>query len=137
MRTDKIKAIVAYEPGGSPRFFPEGEVPETIATSFGPIAGTGIPLNEFKKLTKMPIIIFYGDYIATEPTDNYGQDQWRGELAMGRKFAELVNKYGGDATVIHLPEIGIKGNTHFIFTDLNNIEIADLLSKWLAEKNLD
>ena len=56
---------------------------------------------------------------------------------MGRAFAELVNKYGGDCKVIHLPEIGIKGNTLFMFSDLNNIEIADLLSKWLKEKGLD
>ena len=47
----------------------------------------------------------------------------------------LINM--GDVTVIHLPEIGIKGNTHFPFSDLNNIEIADLLSDWLKEKGLD
>ena len=137
LRTDKIRAIAAYEPGGSPRLFPEGEVPEPISTSFGVIEGTAIPVEEFKKFTKFPIIIFYGDHIAAEPTDNYGSDQWRGELVLGRKFAELVNKYGGDCTVIHLPELGIKGNTHFMFSDLNNIEIADLLSKWLAQKGLD
>ena len=137
LKTDKIRAIAAFEPGGSPRLFPEGEVPEAINTSFGVIEGTAIPLDEFKKFTKFPIIIFYGDHIATEPTDNYGADQWRAELAMGRKFAELVNKYGGDCTVIHLPELGIKGNTHFMFSDLNNIEIADLLSNWLNEKGLD
>ena len=137
LKTDNIKAIAAFEPGGSPRLFPEGEVPDAIETSFGLIEGTPIALDEFKKFTRMPIIIFYGDHIATEPTDNYGADQWRAELAMGRKFAELVNKYGGDATVVHLPELGIKGNTHFMFADLNNIEIADLLSKWLAEKGLD
>ena len=136
-KSDNIKAIAAYEPGGSPRLFPEGEVPEPIETSFGTIEGTPIPLEEFKKFTRMPIVIFYGDHIATEPTDNYGADQWRAELAMGRKFAELVNKYGGDATVIHLPELGIKGNTHFMFSDLNNVELADLLSKWLKEKGLD
>ena len=39
--------------------------------------------------------------------------------------------------MVHLPEIGIKGNTHFPFSDLNNLEIADLLSKWFHEKNLD
>lgn len=137
LKTNNIKAIVAYEPGGSPRLFPEGEVPEAIETSFGLIEGTTIPLEEFKKFTKFPIVIYYGDHIATEPTDNYGSDQWRAELAMGRKFAELVNKYGGDCTVVHLPELGIKGNTHFMFSDLNNIEIADLLSKWLKEKGLD
>ena len=137
LKSGNIKAIAAFEPGGSPRLFPEGEVPEAISTSFGVIEGTAIPLDEFKKFTKFPIVIFYGDHIATEPTDNYGSDQWRAELSMGRKFAELVNKYGGDCTVIHLPELGIKGNTHFMFADLNNIEIADLLSKWLKEKGLD
>ncbi len=136
-KTDNIRAIVAFEPGGSPRLFPEGEVPEAMNTSFGVIEGTAIPLEEFKKFTKFPIIIFYGDHIATEPTDNYGSDQWRAELALGRKFAELVNKYGGDVTIVHLPELGIKGNTHFMFSDLNNIEIADLMSKWLTEKGLD
>ena len=137
LKSSNVKAVVAYEPGGNIRIFPEGEVPEAIQTSFGLIEGTAIPLEEFRKLTRMPIIIFYGDYIATEPTDNYGQDQWRAELKMGRDFAALVNKYGGDATVIHLPELGIRGNTHFMFSDLNNIELADLLSKWLAEKGLD
>lgn len=137
LRSENIRGIAAFEPGGSPRLFPEGEVPEAINTSFGLIEPTAIPLNEFKKFTKFPIIIFYGDHIATEPTDNYGSDQWRAELKLGRQFAELVNKYGGDCTVIHLPELGIKGNTHFMFSDLNNLEIADLLSNWLKEKGLD
>ena len=52
-------------------------------------------------------------------------------------WAEAINRRGGDVTVVHLPEIGIKGNTHFPFSDLNNIEIADLLSSWLHEKGLD
>lgn len=56
---------------------------------------------------------------------------------MARVWADAVNNKGGDVTVVHLPEIGIKGNTHFPFSDLNNLEIADLLSKWLHEKNLD
>lgn len=137
LRSENIRAIAAFEPGGSPRLFPEGEVPDPINTSFGVIEGTAVSLEDFRKLTRFPIVIFYGDHIATEPTDNYGADQWRAELSMGRKFAQLVNKYGGDCTVIHLPELGIKGNTHFMFADLNNVEIADLLSKWLKEKGLD
>jgi hypothetical protein len=38
---------------------------------------------------------------------------------------------------VHLPDIGIRGNTHFIFSDLNNVQIADLVSKFLADKHLD
>jgi hypothetical protein len=56
---------------------------------------------------------------------------------MARLWRDTVNKHGGDVTVVHLPEIGIKGNTHFPFSDLNNVQIADLVSKYLAEKGLD
>jgi hypothetical protein len=56
---------------------------------------------------------------------------------MAKRWAEAVNKLGGDVTVVHLPEIGIKGNTHFPFSDLNNVEIAGLMSKWLKDKGLD
>jgi hypothetical protein len=48
-----------------------------------------------------------------------------------------VNSNGGDVTVVHLPEIGLAGNTHFIMSDLNNLEIAEHLSAWLADKVLE
>ena len=38
---------------------------------------------------------------------------------------------------VHLPGIGIRGNTHFPFSDLNNLEIADLMSRFLSDKGLD
>jgi hypothetical protein len=40
-------------------------------------------------------------------------------------------------TLVHLPEIGIRGNTHFPFSDLNNVEIADQVAKFLDEKVLN
>jgi hypothetical protein len=43
----------------------------------------------------------------------------------------------GDVTLVHLPEIGIRGNTHFLFSDLNNVQIADLMSEFLKKKRLD
>ena len=58
-------------------------------------------------------------------------------LAMARLWAHAVNRRGGDVTVVHLPEVGVRGNTHFPFSDLNNLEVADLMSKYLAQKRLD
>ena len=55
---------------------------------------------------------------------------------MAREWRDVVNKHGGDVTVMHLPEVGIKGNTHFPFSDLNNVQIADLVNKFLKEKHL-
>ena len=136
VKNQNVKAIVAYEPG-SGFLFPEGEVPAPIPMAGGTLAAFGVPLSDFMKLTKIPIIIYYGDFIPEKPMDNPGQDGWRARLEMARLWRDAVNKHGGDVTVVHLPEIGIKGNTHFPFSDLNNVEIADLMSKWLKEKGLD
>jgi hypothetical protein len=128
--------LVAYEPG-SGFLFPEGEVPQPIESSSGAVAATAVPMADFMKLTKIPIVIYYGDNIPDKPSDNPGADGWRARLAMARLWRDAVNKHGGDVTVVHLPEIGIKGNTHFPFSDLNNVEIANLMSRWLTEKGLD
>src|SRR4051812_29251766 len=131
-----VMAIVAFEPGSN-FVFPQEEVPAAIRTSFDTIEGFPVPMSDFVALTRIPIVIFYGDNIPAEPTDIPTQDAWRGRLQMARLWRDTVNKHGGDVTVVHLPEIGIRGNTHFPFSDLNNIEIADQVSKFLAEKKLD
>jgi len=136
IKNKNVKGIVCYEPG-SGFLFPEGEVPGPLPSAGGVLEAFGIPMEDFKQLTKIPIVIYYGDNIPEEPNPNPGQDGWRVRLEMARLWRDAVNKYGGDVTVIHLPEIGIKGNTHFPFSDLNNVEIADLMSEWLKSKKLD
>jgi hypothetical protein len=105
--------------------FPEGEVLPPMPSAGGTLEAVGVPLSEFMRLTKMPIIIFYGDYIPEKPMANPGQDQWRVRLEMARLWADAVNRRGGDVTVVHLPQVSIHGNTHFPFSDLNNLEVAD------------
>lgn len=136
MKNPNIKAIVSYEPG-SGFVFPEGEVPPPISGAGGVLKATAVSKGDFLKLTKIPIIIYYGDFIPETPSDFYGTDNWRTRLEMAKRFAKAINKYGGDAKVVHLPEIGIKGNTHFPMSDLNNKEIAELMANWLKEKGLN
>ncbi|WP_439496441.1 alpha/beta hydrolase [Bosea sp. (in: a-proteobacteria)] len=136
IKSQNVKAIVAFEPG-SGFVFPEGELPKPVPTSFDTLEGVPVPMAEFMALTKVPIIVFYGDNIPAKATDVPTQDAWRGRLEMARIWRDAVNKHGGQVTVVHLPEVGIKGNTHFPFSDLNNVEIADQVSKFLAEKKLD
>ena len=131
-----VRAVVSYEPG-SGFVFPQGEVPPPMPSSGGTLEAVGVPLSDFMLLTRIPIVIFYGDNIPAEPMAVPSQDQWRVRLAMARLWADAVNRRGGDVTVVHLPETGIRGNTHFPFSDLNNLEIADLLSKFLEKKGLN
>jgi hypothetical protein len=129
MKNRNVRAIVSYEPGSNFPF-PEGEGPSAGA-------GRGVPLADFLLLTRIPIIIYYGDNIPAKPAAEPGPEQWRVFLGVARQWRDVVNKHGGDVTLIHLPDLGIRGNTHFPMSDLNNVQIADLLSRYLAEKKLD
>lgn len=136
IKNSKVKAIVAFEPGSS-FVFPEGELPAPIPSAFDTVQGTAVPPAQFMALTRIPILVLYGDNIPAQPVALPAQDSWRARLDMARRWQAAVNQHGGDVTLIHLPEAGITGNTHFPFSDLNNVEIADLVSAFLADKGLD
>lgn len=135
-KSPNVRAIVAYEPGSN-FIFPQGEVPAPMPSAGDTLEAVGVPLAQFMPLTRIPITIIYGDNIPATPMANPGQDQWRTRLAMAKLWAATVNRHGGNATVVHLPELGIRGNTHFPFSDRNNVQIADLLSKFLEKNGLD
>ena len=94
-------------------------------------------MSDFVQLTKVPIIVYYGDNIPDHPSTNPGQEQWRAFREVARRWRDAVNRHGGDVTLVELPAIGIRGNTHFPMSDLNNIAIADHLSAFLRTKGLD
>ncbi len=136
IKTERVRGIVSYEPG-SGFVFPEGEVPEPMQSGTGALAATAISMQDFKKLTRIPIVIYYGDNIPTESSANPGQDNWRVRLKMAQLWVDKINQHGGKAKVVHLPAVGIHGNTHFPFSDLNSEQVALQLDQWLAENKLD
>lgn len=135
IKNPNVKAVISYEPG-SGYVFPEDEMPAPMTGSAGTLEPVAIPVEDFAKLTQIPIVVYYGDNIPEQPTDDFGLDNWRTRLAMARLWVAAINAHGGDATLVHLPEIGITGNTHFIFSDTNNAQIADLAAEWIEGKGL-
>ena len=136
IKSPNVKAIVAFEPG-SGLIFPQSELPPAMPSAAGTLSPEPVPLSDFLKLTRLPIVVYYGDNFPVSPTTERGQDNWRVRLAMARLWVDAVNRHGGDARLVHLPELGIRGNTHFPMSDLNNVQIADLVSVFLADKKLD
>lgn len=136
IKNAKVKAIVAFEPG-SGFLFPQNEMPAPMPSAFDTLKGEPVTAAQFSALTKIPVLIIYGDNIPDKPVKLPAQDSWRVRLAMAKVWRDTVNKHGGNVTLIHLPERGIKGNTHFPFSDLNNVQIADLVSEFLAKNKLD
>jgi hypothetical protein len=135
IKTANIKAIVSYEPVQF--VFPEGDVPAPITTPKGTSTPMSVSAADFKKLTEIPIQVIYGDNIPTETSAIPGLDGWYRARRMAKLFVDAVNAHGGRAQLLLLPDVGIKGNTHFAFSDLNNVQIADLLSDYLNKNVLD
>jgi hypothetical protein len=143
IKSDKVAGIVSYEPGAV--VFPQGELPPPVPRADGTIVvlGREVPMADFLKLTKYPIQILWGDYIPkTLDAVNVGErltlDSRRINVLRSKLFVEAINRHGGDAQNLILPDdLGIKGNTHFLMLDDNIGQIADLLSQFLSEKGLD
>lgn len=101
--TAGIAAIVSIEPGACPS-----------ATA------------DMMPFTKMPILVLFGDFVDLST-------RWAPRLKACREFVAAANKAGGRAELMLLPEMGIKGNTHMLMQDDNSLQIADLLSAWIAK----
>jgi hypothetical protein len=141
-----VRGIVSYEPNSF--VLPEGEVPPPLERADGRLVsaqndplGSVVAVEEFRKLTNFPIQIIFGDNIPAHlDRRNVGfrlpLDNRRLGLIRARIFADAVNRHGGDAQVLELPDLGVTGNTHFPMQDLNNATVAELLLKFLDEQGL-
>jgi hypothetical protein len=118
LKNPNVKGIVNVE--GS-QLFPVGEAPAGQTT---------VPEAEFMKLTKIPILIILGDYLNLTPNG-------LASIANAKAFVQAVTNRGGTAELLYLPERGIFGNTHFSMSDLNNVQVADLVSDFFKRTGLD
>lgn len=111
--TDHIAAIVAIEPGMAP------EVGSEDYTAM------------LEK--EISVAFYYGDYIGEEFTHIPAAGMWAMMASSADTFTEAYTAAGLTSTVIHLPEEGITGNSHFMFQELNNDVIADHVENWIQE----
>jgi pimeloyl-ACP methyl ester carboxylesterase len=137
IRSSNVKGIVAYE-GATASLFPPGEAPPPIPLFDGSLSEPRpeIPLADFMKLTQIPIQIVWADGIS-EPSPFPGVDNVRVGMHNAGEMVAAINRHGGNASMLSLPAIGIFGNTHFMFSDTNHVQIADLMSQFLRDTGLD
>lgn len=103
-----IAAMVIVEPGGS---------------------GLNYTDDQLKALSKIPLLLVYGDYLENE-TEVEGHN-WKNSFDGWSKLVDRLNATGGKAKILHLPAVGIRGNSHMLMMDTNNQQIADLIIDWL------
>lgn len=93
-----------------------------------------VNVTDVSGLKDIPFLFIYGDFIGPEfCIDGY---EWPGNFAYYGTMRNLHNRIqelGGDSTWLHLPEIGIRGNTHAMMVENNSRQIADIICGWIKE----
>ncbi len=106
-----IKGMVLVEPGSCPATYTDRQI-ATLAT--------------------IPLLVVFGDHLGDTPSGIPGHS-WQTAFDGCKAFISRVKAAGGKAQMLHPPDHGIRGNSHMIMQDKNNLQIADLILKWIDE----
>ncbi len=100
LRKEKVRAIVAIEPGHC-------EVAD----------------SDLEKFRQTAVVMIFGDFIAGS--------RWKNVFDECHAVFTRLKAAGVNATFVSLPGEGIKGNTHMMMMDKNNLVVADMIDRWL------
>jgi len=76
----------------------------------------------------VPVLELFGDYLDSPVST--GRPRYEARKAV----VQRINRNdGGRARLVTLPDVGIKGNSHMMMQDKNNLQVADFILNWIAE----
>jgi len=105
-RADKVKALIVVE------------------GSCGPLSADDLK----KSFSKVATMVVLGDNLSTSEGPN-GEDRRK----LCGQSVDAINAAGGVAKLLDLPAAGLKGNSHMMMMEKNNLQIADVIIGWLGQ----
>jgi pimeloyl-ACP methyl ester carboxylesterase len=106
------KGLVLVEPGSCPATYTDDQI---------------------KSLATVPLLVVFGDHREI-PTGLPALPTWQARYEMCQALIGRIKNAGGQAEMLAPPDRGIRGNSHMIMQDKNNLQIADLILKWIDER---
>lgn len=103
---DKVRAVIAVEPSGTP----------------GADARAA-------RVKDVPHLVVWGDRIA-------GDAFWSRIRGNAERWQERVRAAGGGADTLDLPAAGVTGNSHMLMMDTNSDDVASRVQRWMEAKGL-
>jgi pimeloyl-ACP methyl ester carboxylesterase len=103
---DKVRAVIAIEPSGTP----------SAVTDASP-------------LRNVPHLIVWGDHFAESPF-------WQRIRGNVENWAGVIREAGGTADIMDLPAEGLRGNSHMLMMDRNSDEVAARIQAWMERRGL-
>lgn len=104
---DKVKAVIAIEPAGTP---------DLSKSDLGP-------------LRNVPHLFVWAAYIEASPF-------WQKVYSNLRNYRQALDGQGTATDWVDLHAVGIKGNSHMPMMDKNSDQVAGVVQKWMGDKAL-
>lgn len=105
------RALVLIEPGGCPGNYTDAQI---------------------KTLAALPVLAVFGDH-RDQATGIGIRPSWQLSFESCQALLGRLKAAGGQTKMLSPAETGIHGNSHMIMQDKNNLQIADLILKWIDE----
>ena len=121
--------LLVHSQGGAFGFQVAEQRPDKVKAIVAIESATAGVLANAPKLKNTPVLMVFGDYVDEHP-------RWSTFKKIDKQYADAVKAAGGSVDWIDLPAIGIRGNSHMLMQDKNNLQIADVIQKWLLGKGL-
>jgi hypothetical protein len=83
---------------------------------------------QISTLAKIPTLVMFGDHLGDVQG---GPANWASSFEGCKTFVQQLKDAGGDAEMMHLPALGIRGNSHMLMQDKNSSQLADLVLAWI------
>jgi pimeloyl-ACP methyl ester carboxylesterase len=75
----------------------------------------------------IPVLELFGDHLDAPVFT--GRPRYEGRKAVVER---ITKQGGGKATLVRLPDVGVKGNSHMMMQDRNNLQVADFVLDWIT-----
>lgn len=100
-----------------------------VAIEPGTCRSTTYTDAQIAQLAKVPTLVVYADNL---PADTgFTKATWQDRFNDCSAYVDRIKAAKGHAEMLHIPALGIRGNSHMVMQDRNNLQIADLILKWI------
>jgi pimeloyl-ACP methyl ester carboxylesterase len=117
--------VIAHSQGGEVAFRAAARHP-TLVPYLVALEPSGFS-NDPSAFANRSVLVISGDYVDATPL-------WVSLTERTEAFVAALNDAGASAALWSLPKMGISGNSHMVMMDDNSAEIAEMLSRWILER---
>lgn len=89
--------------------------------------------EQIKTLAAIPVLVVFGDHRDT-PTGISNRPSWQESFDSCQELIRRLKAAGGDATMLDPQALGVRGNSHMIMQDRNNLQVADRILTWISDR---